>query len=64
MKNRSSTTETSQTAGYADWLAAAAAAADYIATRIAPQFGVSAEMIGKRLRAETLWPPNERESQP
>jgi len=41
-------------AGYSDWRAAAL---DYIATRIAPKFGVSAEMIAKRLRVEKLWPP-------
>jgi hypothetical protein len=33
------------------------AALDYIATRIAPKFGVSVEVIAKRLRVETLWPP-------
>lgn len=33
------------------------AALDYIATRIAPKFGVSAEVIAKRLRVETLWLP-------
>lgn len=32
-------------------------ALDYIATRIAPKFGVSAEVIAKRLCAEKLWPP-------
>lgn len=47
----------SQAAGYSDWLAADEAALDYTATRIAPQFGVSAEVIAKRLRAEKLWPP-------
>jgi hypothetical protein len=30
---------------------------DYIATRIAPKFGVSAEVIAKRLRVEKLWSP-------
>jgi hypothetical protein len=33
-------------------------ALDYIATRIAPKFGVSAEVIAKRLRVEKLWPPS------
>jgi hypothetical protein len=33
-------------------------ALDYFATRIAPKFGVSAEVIAKRLRVEKLWPPN------
>jgi hypothetical protein len=41
----------------ADRLAAGEAALDYIATRIAPKFGVSAEVIAKRLRVEKLWPP-------
>lgn len=49
--------QTAETAGYADWLAADEAALDYIATRIAPKFGVSAEVIAKRLRVEKLWPP-------
>lgn len=49
--------EAFQTAGYSDRLAADEAALDYIATRIAPKFGVSAEVIAKRLRAERLWPP-------
>jgi hypothetical protein len=49
--------QTAQAVGYADWLAADEAGLDYIATRIAPRFGVSAEVIGKRLRAEKLWPP-------
>lgn len=50
--------QSAQAAGYSDWLAADEAALDYIATRIAPRFGVSAEVIAKRLRAEKLWPPN------
>ncbi|MGD0539073.1 MAG: hypothetical protein ABSC03_15670 [Verrucomicrobiota bacterium] len=55
MNNRSSTTQTAQTAGYADWPAADEAAADYIATRVAPEFGVSAEVIARRLRAEKIY---------
>ena len=35
------------------------AAADCIATRIAPKFGVSSEVIAKRLRVEKLWPPTD-----
>ena len=46
--------QTAQAAGYSDWLAADEAAADYIATRIAPKFGVSADVIAKRLRVESL----------
>ena len=41
-----------------NWLAADEAALDYIATRIAPKFGVSAEVIAKRFRVEELCPPN------
>jgi len=48
----------SQAGGYSDWLAADEAALDYIATRIAPKFGVSVEVIAKRLRAVKLRPPN------
>ena len=48
-----------QAAGYSDWLAADEATADYIATRIAPKFGVSTEVIAKRLRVEKLWPPTD-----
>lgn len=40
-----------------DWLAADEAALDYIATRIAPKFGVSMEVIAGRLPAEKLWLP-------
>ena len=50
--------QSAQAAGYSDWLAADEAALDYIATRIAPKFGVSAEVIAKRLRVEKLWPPS------
>jgi hypothetical protein len=50
--------QSAQAAGYSDWLAADEAALDYIATRITPRFGVSAEVIAKRLRVEQLWPPD------
>jgi Zn-dependent peptidase ImmA (M78 family) len=49
--------QTAQAAGYSDWLAADEAELDYMATRIAPKFGVSVEVIAKRLRVEKLWPP-------
>ena len=42
---------------FVDRLAADETALDYFATRIAPKFGVSAEVIAKRLRVEKLWPP-------
>jgi len=45
-----------QAACYTDWFAADKVAWAYIATRIAPKFGVSTEVIAKRLRAEKLWP--------
>jgi hypothetical protein len=47
-----------QAAGYSDWLAADEAALDYIVTSIAPKFGVSTEVVAKRLRVAKLWPPN------
>ncbi|MBE0544865.1 MAG: hypothetical protein IH623_26295 [Verrucomicrobia bacterium] len=50
--------QSAQAAGYSDWLAADEAALDYIATRIAPKFGVSAEVIARRLRVQTFWPPS------
>jgi hypothetical protein len=50
--------KSAEAAGYSDWLAADEAALDYIATRIAPKFGVSVEAIAKRLRVEKLWPPD------
>lgn len=49
--------ESAQAAGYSDWLAADEAAIDYIATRVASKFGVSADVIARRLRVEKLWPP-------
>jgi hypothetical protein len=48
---------TSKTECVVNWLAAGEAALDHIATRIAPKFGVSAEVIAKRSRVEKLWPP-------
>ena len=46
--------QTAKAAGYEKWLSADEAALDYIATRIAPKFGVSADVIAKRLRVEKL----------
>jgi len=50
--------KSAQVAGYSDWMAVDEVALDYLATRIAPKFGVSAEVIAKRLRVEKLWPPS------
>lgn len=47
---------TAQATGYADWLAAADVAPSYIATRIVPKFGDSAEVIANRMRVEKVWP--------
>ena len=58
--DRSSATKSAQAAGYSDCLAADGAALDYVATRIAPKFGVSTEVIAKRLRVEKLWPPEQQ----
>ena len=55
--------QSAQAAGYTDWLAADEAALDYIATRIAPKFGVSTEVIAKRLRVEKFWPPSNKGSE-
>jgi hypothetical protein len=41
-----------------DWLAAAEAALDCFATRIAPKFGVSMDVIAKRGHSEKIWPPS------
>jgi hypothetical protein len=49
---------TAPAAGYCDWLAAYDAALDCNATRFAPKFGASSEVIAKRLRAEKPWPPS------
>jgi len=49
--------QAAEDAGYANWLAADEAALDFIASRIATKFGVSAEVLAKRLRVEKLWPP-------
>ena len=49
--------QSAQAAGYSDWLVADEAALDYLASRIAPKFGVSADVVAKRLRVERLWPP-------
>jgi len=50
--------QSAQATGHSDWLAADEAAVDYIATRIAPKFGVSTEVVAKRLRVEKMWPTN------
>lgn len=46
-----------QQAGFAAWDKAGDAARDYIATAIAPEFGVSGDVIEKRILREGLWPP-------
>jgi hypothetical protein len=48
-----------QEAGYTDWLAADEVALGYVSTRIAPRFGVSADVVAKRLRVEKIWPPRQ-----
>ena len=48
--------QSAQAAGYSDCLAADEAALDYLATRIAPKFGILSEVIAKRLRVEKLRP--------
>ncbi|MCX7723230.1 MAG: ImmA/IrrE family metallo-endopeptidase [Verrucomicrobiae bacterium] len=48
--------DAARAAGYSERLLANDSAIDYIATRIGPTFGVSAEVIARRLRSEKLWP--------
>ena len=55
--SRQATIQFAQAAGYSDWLADDEAALNYLATRVAPKFGVSVEVIAKRLRVDELWPP-------
>src|SRR5207302_741482 len=44
-------------AGFAEWDATGETALGFVANHIRRSFGVSAEVIAKRLRVEKLWPP-------
>jgi hypothetical protein len=49
---------TAEKAGFTEWDTSGETALSFVANHIRRQFGVSAEVIAKRLRAEKLWPPN------
>jgi hypothetical protein len=49
--------ETARTAGFTEWDASGETALSYIANHICRRFGVSAEVIARRLRIEEFWPP-------
>jgi len=49
--------ETARTAGFTEWDASGETALGFIANHICRQFGVSAEVIARRLRIEEFWPP-------
>ncbi len=52
--------QTAEKAGFAEWDETGETALSFIASHIRRQFGVSAEVIAKRLRVERFWPPNDR----
>ena len=45
-------------APFTAWDSSVEMASSFVASHIRRQFGVSAEVIAKRLRVEKLWPPN------
>jgi hypothetical protein len=44
-------------AGFAEWDATGETALDFVSNHIRRRFGVSSEVIARRLRIEQLWPP-------
>lgn len=49
--------ETAYAAGFTEWDTSGETALGFIANHICRQFGVSAEVITRRLRIEKIWPP-------
>lgn len=49
--------EIARTAGFTEWDASGETALGFIANHICRRFGVSAEVIARRLRIEQFWPP-------
>lgn len=49
--------ETARSAGFTEWDASGETALGFIANHICRRFGVSAEVIARRLRIEEFWPP-------
>ena len=50
--------EIDRSGGYVQWDASGETALSFFANHISRQFGISAEVIVRRLRIERLWPPN------
>jgi hypothetical protein len=48
---------TARTAGFTEWDASGETALGFVANHLCRQFGVSAEVIARRLRIEEFWPP-------
>ena len=48
-------------AGFMAWDASGDAAREYIANSLSSAFGVSSQVISKRILREGLWPPNMKE---
>ena len=49
--------ETARAAGFTEWDASGETALSFIANHICRRFGVSADVVARRLRIEGLWPP-------
>ena len=56
-KSLSEAVEIARKAGFTEWDASGETALRFIANHICRQFGVSAEVIARRLRIEEFWPP-------
>ena len=56
-KELAQTVSRAKTAGFTSWDKSGDAALSYIAGSISRSFGVSSQVIEKRVRSESLWPP-------
>ena len=54
------TVKLAEKAGFSDWDKSGESALEYIASAISKSFGVSGQVIEKRLMKESLWPPAKR----
>lgn len=52
--------ELAEEAGFSDWDKSGESALEYIASAISKSFGVSGQVIEKRLMKESLWPPKKK----
>ena len=59
MKSLKEPVETARAAGFTEWDASGETALSFIANHICRRFGVSAEVIARRLRIEEFWPPQQ-----